>query len=76
MPQPSRVNNLIVFPQRSNSKSYGLSTVRCRMLPAPRSTSSEKWPSISIKAKVLSERMPAAVALIEELLDDLLADMG
>ena len=77
MSQPSRANNLIVFPSsRPNSKSSRLDTVRCRMLPAPHSASSKSWPPISAKAKALAEKQPHAAALIEELLDDLLEDVS
>ena len=61
---------------RSSSPRSVLNTVTCRMLPAPPSNNSEKWPTISAKAKLLRERQPAAAALIEELLDELLEDVS
>ena len=69
--------NVIVFPPlRTNSRISALDTVKFRMLPAQRSSSSAKWPAISVKARSLQEQQPSAAALIEELLDDLLSEVS
>lgn len=72
-----RRQNVIAFPNSNpNSRLSRLSTVKCRMLRAPLSTNSGKWPDISVKAKALQERQPSAAALIEELLDNLLEEVS
>lgn len=74
---PQRRTNVLAFEtSRTNSRLQKLDSVKCRMLPAQLSTSSGKWPSISVKAKTLSERQPNAAALIESLLDDLLSEVS
>ena len=72
-----RRQNVIVFsPLRPNSRISVLDTVKFRMLPAPLSSSSARWPAISVKARSLQEQQPSAAALIEELLDDLLSEVS
>jgi len=46
------------------------------MLPAPPSDSLGKSLTISEKARLLRERQPAAADLIEDLIDELLAEVS
>lgn len=71
-----RRQNVIAFPNSNlNFANSRLATVRCKMLRAPLSSNSARWPNISVKAKALAEQQPSAAALLEELLDDLLAEV-
>jgi hypothetical protein len=68
---------VIAFPNSNpNSACSALSTVTCAMLRAPLSSNSAKWPPISVKARQLQQEKPSAAAMIEELLDELLEDVG
>lgn len=55
-----------------NSQTTKLASVKCRML---RVDSSSSLPSVARKSAALAIRNPGAAALIEKLVDDLLAEI-
>lgn len=64
----------LVASQNSNgsSRTTNLGLVKCRMLPA---VSSSSLPSVALKSARLHALRPRAAAVIEKLVDDLLAEL-
>lgn len=66
-----RRQNVVPFPSPA-ARLAALESVRVRMLPAP----ARPLPAIAEKSTKLHVRDPRAAAIIERLLDDLLAEVG